>query len=58
MRDCITYWRRYMSLMAASRDPRRDPHHRRNMIRQAYIWLDEYFDAVEREVARNVRLTR
>lgn len=58
MRDAVTYWRRYMSLMEASRDTGQDARRRRNLIRQAFVWLDEYFEAVEREVARNARIAR
>jgi hypothetical protein len=55
MTDCRTCWQRYMTLMTASRDGTRDARHRRTLIREAFGWLDAYFEAVEREIGRDVR---
>ncbi|MBQ0821775.1 hypothetical protein HPT29_010045 [Microvirga terrae] len=51
MDRCTRYWARYMDAMALSRQAR-DPAERRALIRQAYIWLQRYFEAEERELAR------
>ncbi|WP_262297657.1 hypothetical protein [Microvirga sesbaniae] len=51
MDRCTRYWARYMDTMALSRRAM-DPSQRRALIRQAYIWLQRYFDAEERELAR------
>ena len=40
-----------MNTMALSRQMR-DPAKRRALVREAYIWLERYFDAEERELAR------
>ncbi len=55
MNEAAACWARYLSLMAASRDCARDLRHRRTLIREAYGWLDAFFDAVDREVARTFR---
>ena len=55
MNDCITFWRRSMSLMQASRRCT-DRRTRSALVSEAYEWLNRWFDAVEHEVARNPRL--
>ena len=51
MDRCTRYWARYMYTMALSRQVV-DLSKRRALIREAYIWLQRYFDAEERELAR------
>jgi hypothetical protein len=51
MDQCSHCWRRYMHAMALSRQIS-DPSKRRVLIRAAYIWLQRYFDAEDRELAR------
>jgi len=51
MYKCTRYWTRYMNTMELSRQVT-DPSKRRALIREAYIWLERYFDAEERELAR------
>jgi len=51
MDKCTRYWARYMHSMALSRQAA-DPSRRKVLIREAYIWLQRYFDAEERELAR------
>jgi hypothetical protein len=51
MKSCIVCWARYMRAMnAARRNP--DPSVRRALIRDAFEWLDRYFDAEDIELAR------
>ena len=54
MSDPATCWARYMSLMEASRQVRLR-RVRATLIREAYGWLDAFFESVEREVGRNSR---
>ena len=57
MNDCARCWTNYMEAMELSRrvdDPRR----RRALIRTAYIWLNRYFDAEDREVDCRERLAQ
>ena len=54
MNDCSHCWERYMDAMALSHQTR-DPKARRALIRAAYTWLQRYFDAEERELARRER---
>jgi hypothetical protein len=51
MDKCTRYWARYMNTMVLSRQIA-DPSKRRVLVREAYIWLQRYFDAEERELAR------
>lgn len=51
MDKCTRYWARYMNTMVLSRKVT-DPAKRRALVREAYIWLQRYFDAEERELAR------
>lgn len=51
MYKCTRYWARYMNTMALSRRAM-DPSKRRALVREAYIWLERYFDAEEQELAR------
>lgn len=51
MYKCTRYWARYMNTMALSRQMT-DPAKRRALVREAYIWLERYFDAEEHELAR------
>ena len=55
MNDCSRCWMYYMEAMALSRHVN-DPQERRTLIRTAYVWLNRYFDAEHREVARRERL--
>lgn len=51
MYKCTRYWDRYMNTMALSRQVA-DASKRRVLVREAYIWLQRYFDAEEQELAR------
>ena len=51
MNDCSHCWERYMDATALSHQTR-DPKARDALIRTAYTWLQRYFDAEERELAR------
>jgi hypothetical protein len=51
MDKCRRYWTRYTITMTLSRRVA-DPSKRRVLIREAYIWLQRYFDAEEQELAR------
>jgi hypothetical protein len=51
MDKCRRYWTRYTNTMTLSRSVT-DPSKRRVLIREAYIWLQRYFDAEEQELAR------
>lgn len=55
MDKCSHCWSRYMNAMARSRQVADAPR-RRVLIREAYIWLQRYFDAEDRELARRCRL--
>ncbi len=55
MDECSRCWTLYMEAMALSRQVK-DPRTRRMLIRTAYLWLDRYFDAEDRQVARLERL--
>ena len=55
MNECSHCWSRYMHAMALSRQlPNASL--RRVLIREAYTWLQRYFDAEEREIARREQL--
>jgi hypothetical protein len=54
MNDCSHCWERYMDATALSHQTR-DPKARGALIRTAYTWLQRYFDAEERELARRER---
>ncbi len=56
MNECTRCWTLYMEAMALSRQVK-DPRTRRMLIRTAYLWLDRYFDAEDRQVAQCQRLT-
>jgi hypothetical protein len=51
MDKCRRYWTRYTNTMTLSRQVT-DPSKRRVLIREAYVWLQRYFDAEEQELAR------
>jgi hypothetical protein len=51
MDKCRRYWTRYTNTMRLSRQVT-DPSKRRVLIREAYFWLQRYFDAEEQELAR------
>ena len=51
MDKCRRYWTGYLNAMTLSRQVA-DPSKRRVLIREAYIWLQRYFDAEEQELAR------
>lgn len=51
MDKCSRCWARYMYTMALSRQVT-DLSKRRALIREAYIWLQRYFDAEEHELSR------
>jgi hypothetical protein len=55
MTDCETTWRRYLSLMDASRRTQ-SARHRKQLIHDAYMWLEGHFLAIERELKRNNRV--
>jgi hypothetical protein len=55
MDDCITIWRKYIRLMREARYCRKTDT-RRELVRNAYEWLEVYFDAVERELARKTQI--
>ena len=57
MNDCARCWMSYMEAMALSRHVD-DPHRRRALIRTAYVWLNRYFEAEDREIARRERLAQ
>jgi hypothetical protein len=51
MDKCRRYWTRYTITLTLSRKVT-DPSKRRVLIREAYVWLQRYFDAEEQELAR------
>lgn len=51
MDKCMHCWSRYMDAMLLSRQIP-DPAMRKVLAREAYIWLQRYFDAEDRELAR------
>ncbi len=55
MNTCTQCWSCYMEAMRLSRQTR-DPTARRALVREAYTWLQRYFDAEEQEVQRRERL--
>jgi len=55
MDACSHCWSRYTDAMALSRRVS-DPNMRKVLIREAYVWLQRYFDAEDREVVRRERL--
>ncbi len=55
MDACSHCWFRYMEAMDLSRRIS-DRTARRLLVREAYVWLQRYFDAEDREVARRERL--
>ncbi len=55
MDACSHCWSRYMEVMDLSRRIS-DRTARRLLVREAYVWLQRYFDAEDREVARRERL--
>jgi hypothetical protein len=57
MNDCSRCWTYHMEAMALSRHVG-DPQKRRTLIRTAYVWLNRYFDAEDREIARRERLAQ
>jgi len=57
MNDCARCWMYYMEAMALSRHVN-SPQRRRTLIRTAYVWLNRYFDAEDREIARRERLAQ
>ncbi len=57
MDACSHCWSRYMEAMELSRRIS-DRMARRLLVREAYVWLQRYFDAEDREVARRARLAK
>ena len=55
MDTCSHCWSRYMEAMDLSRRIS-DRTARRLLVREAYVWLQRYFDAEDREVTRRERL--
>ena len=55
MKDCSYCWACYTDAMILSAQTP-DPYTRKALIREAYRWLQRYFDAEDREVARLERL--
>ena len=55
MNECVQCWSYYTDAMALARRTA-DPAKRKILIREAYTWLQRYFDAEEREVRRLERL--
>ncbi len=55
MDTCSHCWSRYMEAMDLSRRIS-DRMARRMLVREAYVWLQRYFDAEDRKVARRARL--
>ncbi len=55
MDACSHSWSRYMEAMDLSRRTS-DRMARRLLVREAYVWLQRYFDAEDREVIRRERL--
>ena len=55
MNACSHCWSRYMDAMVLSREAS-DPSLRKSLIREAYTWLQRYFDAEDRAVAQLERL--
>ena len=51
MNACSHCWSRYMDAMVRSRITS-NPSRRKALIREAYTWLQRYFDAEDSEVAR------
>jgi hypothetical protein len=51
MDKCRRYWTRYTNTMTLSRKVT-ESSKRRVLIREAYIWLQRYFDAEEQELVR------
>ena len=56
MEQCSHCWSRYTEAMMLSRKAR-DLAARKTLVREAYTWLNRYFDAEDREMARRERLT-
>ncbi len=55
MDACSHCWSRYMEAMELSRRTS-DRMASRLLVREAYVWLQRYFDAEDREVMRRERL--
>ena len=55
MDACSHCWSRYMEAMDLSRRIS-DRTARRMLVQEAYVWLQRYFEAEDREVARRARL--
>ncbi len=55
MNTCSHCWSRYMEAMELSRRTS-DRMASRLLVREAYVWLQRYFDAEDREVMRRERL--
>ena len=55
MSACSYCWSYHMDAMMLSRQTS-DPSRRKALIREAYTWLQRYFDAEDSEVARLDRL--
>ncbi len=55
MDACSHCWSRYMEAMDLSRRISDRMAHRL-LVREAYVWLQRYFEAEDREVARRARL--
>ena len=55
MNACSYCWSCYMDAMVLSGQTR-DPSMRKALIREAYKWLQRYFDAEDREINRREHL--
>ncbi len=55
MDACSPCWSRYMEAMDLSHQVS-DRTARRMLVREAYVWLQRYFDAEDRQVIRRERL--
>ena len=55
MDACSHCWSRYMEAIELSRRTS-DRMARKLLVREAYVWLQRYFDAEDREVMRRERL--
>ncbi len=56
MDACSHCWSRYMDAMELSRRTS-DRSARKLLVREAYVWLQRYFDAEDHEVTRRERLS-
>jgi hypothetical protein len=57
MDACITSYARYVAILSAARNCREE-RMRRSLMREADVWLREYFRAEERELLKREEMIR